>query len=162
VPHQITIPVLNRGQFFELDSPEDFEIVADQPILVGQFMASGDGVDPENSRGIRGKGDPDMTLLVSREQWRKDYVFPVPMFYDEAWVTIVKPASADVVLDGVKIPASSFAPVGQGAFLVVRIPIHDGPHRLSATEPVSIMVYGYARYVSFAYPGGLNLEALRR
>ena len=35
-------------------------------------------------------------------------------------------------------------------------------HRLSATEPVSIVVYGYSRDVSYAYPGGLNLEPIRR
>jgi hypothetical protein len=162
VPHQVTIPTLDRGRFFEFDSTRDFEIYADKPILVGQYMASSGMVDPSWTPGNPRTGDPAFTLAVPQEQWRRDYVFLVPMFYRENYVNIVKPASADVILDGVKLSRSLFTPIGFGAFEVARLPVGEGPHTLAATEPVEIIVYGYDRDVSYAYPGGLNLEPVHR
>jgi hypothetical protein len=162
LPHQITIPTLDRGEWFEFDSPEDFEILADRPILVGQFMASSGMVDPNCAPPPPRRGDPAFTLGVPHEQWRKDYVFLVPMFFAENYVNIVKPAAAEVLLDGIKLSATAFTPVGQGTFHVIRLPVSEGSHTLSATEPVGIIVYGYDRDVSYAYPGGLNLEPVRR
>jgi hypothetical protein len=162
IPHQVTLPTLNRGQFFEFDSPEDFEIYADKPILVGQFMASSGMVDPNGSLGLPRPGDPAFSLAIPQEQWRKDYVFLVPMYFAQDFVNIVKPAGADVTLDGVKIPNSSFTPIGPGTFQVIRLPMTEGSHTLLASEPVTISVYGYDRDVSYAYPGGLNLEPVRR
>jgi hypothetical protein len=162
LPHQITVPTLNRGQWFEFDSPEDFEIYSDKPILVGQFMASSGMVDPNWRPGQPRIGDPALTLGVPQEQWRTDYVFLVPMNFAQDFVNIVKPASTQVTVDGQKIPESSFTPVGQGTFEVFRMPLTDGSHTVSASDPVTITVYGYDRDVSYAYPGGLNLEPVPR
>ncbi|MDH5491892.1 MAG: hypothetical protein OEY14_08055, partial [Myxococcales bacterium] len=37
---------------------------------------------------------------------------------------------------------------------------NDGVHRILATEPVGLVVYGFDAYVSYGYAGGLNLEPL--
>jgi IgGFc binding protein len=37
---------------------------------------------------------------------------------------------------------------------------HDGAHTIVSNQPVSIVVYGFDRFVSYAYVGGLNLTAL--
>jgi hypothetical protein len=37
---------------------------------------------------------------------------------------------------------------------------HDGAHTIVADQPISIVVYGFDRFVSYAYVGGLNLTAL--
>jgi hypothetical protein len=37
---------------------------------------------------------------------------------------------------------------------------HDGAHTVVSDKPVSIVVYGFDRFVSYAYVGGLNLNAL--
>ncbi|HEX4351300.1 MAG TPA: hypothetical protein VHZ95_00275, partial [Polyangiales bacterium] len=37
---------------------------------------------------------------------------------------------------------------------------HDGAHTIVSDQPVSIVVYGFDRFVSYAYVGGLNLNAL--
>jgi hypothetical protein len=161
IPHQVTIPTLNRGEWFELESPEDFEIHADKTILVGQFMASSGMVDPNWRPGQPRVGDPAFSLLAPQEQWRKDYVFLVPLYFAQNFVNIVKPASADVTLDQVKIPQSAFTPIGTGTFQVIRLPVTEGQHVVIASEPVQIIVYGYDRDVSYGYPGGLNLEPVR-
>ena len=36
----------------------------------------------------------------------------------------------------------------------------DGVHTILATEPVGLIVYGFDRFVSYAYAGGLNLQVL--
>jgi hypothetical protein len=37
---------------------------------------------------------------------------------------------------------------------------HDGYHTLQATQPVSLLVSGFDAYVSYAYPGGMNIRPL--
>jgi IgGFc binding protein len=37
---------------------------------------------------------------------------------------------------------------------------HDGAHTVVSDQPISIIVYGFDRFVSYAYVGGLNLTAL--
>ena len=43
---------------------------------------------------------------------------------------------------------------------VARFPIGDGVHLLISDEPVGVIVYGYDEYVSYGYPGGLNLNVV--
>ena len=43
---------------------------------------------------------------------------------------------------------------------VARFPIGDGVHLLISDEPVGVLVYGYDEYVSYGYPGGLNLNVV--
>lgn len=38
---------------------------------------------------------------------------------------------------------------------------NDGVHRVTATEPVGIVVYGFDSFVSYAYAGGLDLQRLQ-
>lgn len=47
-PPQAAIPPLNKGNFFEFESASDFVILANKPIMVGQFMASANAPDPKN------------------------------------------------------------------------------------------------------------------
>ena len=39
------------------------------------------------------------------------------------------------------------------------LPVEEGTHAASSNEPFGLMVYGYGCAFSYAYPGGLNLEA---
>ncbi len=47
-PPQGIIPVLKKGQFFEFESKSDFVILANKPIMVGQFMASANAPNANN------------------------------------------------------------------------------------------------------------------
>jgi hypothetical protein len=48
----------------------------------------------------------------------------------------------------------AFAP----GWKVSRLPIAPGAHTLTADQKVGVVVYGWADYVSYGYPGGAALK----
>jgi hypothetical protein len=71
---------------------------------------------------------------------------------------VIAPADAQVFFDQLPVPVS-WEPVGDGStWHIARFPIGDGVHFIEADKPVSVIVYGYDQYVSYGYPGGLNLD----
>ena len=189
VPHQMTIPNLNRGDYFEFEAVEDFEIVADKPILVGQFLA-GEWAPDTNPGGAMqpgdaATGDPAFIMAVPKEQFRTDYVFYTPSAYNCNYVNIFALTGTAVHMDGIQfeqpggqvqcscgldrahylsdnlISPEAFSPIGQTGWTVARIRVKDGVHVLKSSKPVGIVAYGFDQYVSYGYPGGLNLIILR-
>ena len=159
----VSIPVLSRGEWFEFESVGHFEIVAKKPIMVGQFLAAEDAPDPNvngaSQQEDAGIGDPAFLLAVPVEQYRKDYVVLAPNKYELDYMNVVAPLDAKVTIDGVDVPAGDYEPVSS-AYHVVRRLIADGEHRVSADKPIGVIVYGYDQYVSYGYPGGLDLRDL--
>ncbi len=47
-PPQSVLPKLNAGEWFEFESGGDFVLVANKPVMLGQFMASANAPDPAN------------------------------------------------------------------------------------------------------------------
>ena len=163
VPELVDIPTLNAGEWYEFGSREHFEIVSDKPISVGQFLAGEHAPEP-NVRGNAepgdaGTGDPAFILSVPTTQFRTDFVFLAPNKYSFDYVSVIAPISANVFFDDV--PIDLWEPIGESLmWQVARFPIGDGVHLLVADEPVGVMVYGYDSYVSYGYPGGLNLNVI--
>ncbi len=144
---------LNRGQFYDFSSKQDFEVYSTKPILLGQYMAGEDAG--------AGTGDPSMSITPPIEQYRTDYIFLVPANYNGGnFVNITAPAGSQVVLDGA--PVSGFVNVGSGKYVVAKISVSAGTHTITADKPVGITVHGYDQYVSYAYPGGLNLIPINK
>jgi hypothetical protein len=163
-PPQAEIPTLNSGQWFEFPSRAHFEILSDKPIMVGQFLAAeaapGPNLRDAHEPGDAGTGDPAFILSVPVEQFREDFVFLAPDKYAFDYVSIIAPAGADVFFDDLPIP-TAWEPVGDGSeFQVARFPIGDGMHFIQSDVPLSVIVYGYDQYVSYGYPGGLNLDVV--
>jgi hypothetical protein len=162
IPPQTVIPTLNAGEWFEFGSRDHFEIISDKPILVGQFLASEQAPNPNErdffEEGDAGTGDPSFILAVPTRQFRSDYVFLAPNKYAFDYVSVIAPAAAEVFFDQLPIPVA-WEPVGDGAtWKAARFAIGDGVHFIESDLPVSVIVYGYDQYVSYGYPGGLNLE----
>jgi len=105
-------------------------------------------------------GDPAYILSVPYEQFRSDYVLMIPEQYDENFVNISAPSHVTVFLNGKAMPEDLFDPLGNGFFKVARMPLDPGVHRVSSSEPVGAIVYGWSLYVSYGYPAGQNLEIL--
>ena len=165
VPPQANIPVLNTGEWFEFESDKDFEIVAKKPVLVGQFLAAQDAPDPNvggNAQADDAKiGDPAFMLAVPFEQYRSDYVFLTPDKYASSYVTVTARTGSAITLDGTVLATDSFKPVGTGEFSATTVNLNPGNHTIRSDDKFGIIVYGFDKYVSYGYPGGLDLNDLK-
>jgi len=66
-----------------------------------------------------------------------------------------------VRLDGAPVADDAWQPVGtRDTYEIAQVQVSAGPHYLEADIPFGVVSYGYDCHVSYAYPGGLNLEAL--
>ncbi len=105
-------------------------------------------------------GDPSLILGVPTEQFRTEYVFLVPTKFRYNHVSIVAPVGAKVTLDGEGVNASTFQVTASNQWKVARITMQPGAHVLNSDRKVGIEVYGWDFYVSYGYPGGMNLQVL--
>ncbi len=142
---------LNRGEWREIDTGDSFEVAADKPVYVAQYLRSqedtGDFI-----------GDPALILAVPTSQFRSDYVVLTPADYAEDWLTVMRPAGVEVQLDGAPIPNDAFSAFGSGDWEMAWVRVDDGTHRLSADQPFGLTAYGYSAAVSYGFPAGLDLR----
>ncbi len=169
-----------------LRADQDFVIQADKAIAVMQILPS-QGVPgiPKQYPG----GDPSLITVPPVEQYRRDYIFLTPDKYAFDFVTIVAHVDAEILLDGAALPktcttqlidaslvASNAAAAADWVAIRCQLsfPIvtagpasqvfageqHDGVHTLVSTREMGIVVYGFDRFVSYAYVGGLNLQVI--
>lgn len=158
---------LNAGEWLQFEATDHFVLGASKPVALAQYMVGSNwfgipricntGIDAQNPTGI---GDPAMAAAVPVDQFRTDYLLVTPQNYTEDYINIIAPAGRDVRYDGQPISRELFRPVGNGQYEAAMFPVSDGFHRLDADVPFGVVSYGYACHVSYAYPGGLNLEAL--
>lgn len=143
---------LNRGEVRQFHTADAFEIQANNPISVAQFMIGG-------TTSPSGNGDPAFLLPPAIQHFRSSYVFLVPNQYLMNFVTLIAPTGLDITLDGNTIPASSFTPLGgQGTWSYKIIDsISGGVHRASAAQPFGVVVHGMDNYISYAFSGGIIL-----
>lgn len=165
----VYVPVLNKGEWFEVETKQSFEIIAKHadgtpaPIMVGHFMASQDAPDPNTvgpQPGDAGTGDPAMMLAIPAEQWRKDFVFLTPNKYAFNYVTIVAPTGANVSLDGQPLPPDFWSKITKD-YKYTAVFVAEGTHRVLGDATVSVEVYGFDQYVSYGYAAGLDLKDLK-
>jgi len=157
---------LNEGDEVTFQTTQDYSVHCTEPCVVTQFILAdsyyGAGVD----------ADPAMGLMVPVEQFRRDYTFQVPSSMTLNYVTIVKPVAQPgigaptVYLNGIAIPETSFSPaIGTSYLGVARIDLTSGYPGINAftadsDQPFGIMVYGFASFTSYLYPGGLDLNLI--
>ena len=104
-------------------------------------------------------GDPALILAVPVEQYRSKYVFLTPTNFKDDYVNIIAPNGASVDMDGQMVPPGLFSPIQGTEYRVARLMVSDGAHRIDASQPVGVIVYGYDDDVSYGYPAGLDLTA---
>ena len=162
IPPQGDFPVLGAGEWVEFASDEHFELVAEKPVMVGQFFAGWDSPTPGKTEepGDAAIGDPSFLVQVPTEQFREQYVFLAPDKYLLDYVTLHAPKDAQVVFDGNLVDPGLWVSYGTGDWRVARFAIADGVHRIDADLPVGAYVYGYDFHVSYGYPAGLDLQKL--
>jgi len=174
---------LNKGQSVTFSSTGSFVVQATGPVLLTQFMASathtgdidpnrtcstdveckGMGFEAACNQGYCGPvGDPAMILIPPVEQFRSDYVFLVPDDYYLDYATFILPMDIQLTLDTAKVgqKPTSIGTINGNEYGLLHLPLSDGKHRVSATKPFGVLVYGVDSYVSYGYPAGLDLKRI--
>jgi hypothetical protein len=167
---------LGAGDWCEFGTRADFVLNANQPVQLTQFIS---GQSTTESGGIFGQGpdhagDPAMTAVPPTEQFRDNYTFLTPATYALQYVNIIHPVGAIIELDGEMVGSVSMGnanrlpyvqrgfediPIGSGAWRLTIVKLAAGAHDIKSLsgDRFGIMVYAYDDYVSYAYPGGMDL-----
>ena len=141
---------LNAGEFVEFFSADDFEVNATGKVMVGQFLAS----QQQTNEYI---GDPAFVLAVPVERFRDEYLVLVPEDYSKDYITITRPAGAEITLADEVVDDSEFSAVGPGEFETASIEVQAGAYHLESAETFGVVVHGLDNAVSYGYPGGLDI-----
>ncbi|MEO7094553.1 MAG: IgGFc-binding protein, partial [Polyangiales bacterium] len=152
---------LDAGQVVEVPWNADLEITGDAAFAIGSFMIGSSNLDPYTPPPDQ-KGDPSQSMVVAVEQYRTKYVFLTPDDYDLAYLDMVVPTGAKVMLDG-KLAVAVWDKTITKGFRAVRVRLagdEQGAHVLTADQPFGLQVIGYGSYTSYYYPGGLNLQPI--
>ena len=145
---------LGGGGFYQFEYDGDFEITANAPVSVIQYM-TGSQYCGEDYTAI---GDPAMVVVVPEEQFINEYIFLTPSNYMLDYITVVATSGAEVILDGEALDQSLWVDFPSGDGMRARVAVSPGVHHLTADRGVGVVVYGYDDDVSYAYPGGAALE----
>jgi hypothetical protein len=108
-------------------------------------------------------GDPSMFVVPPVEQFRQDYTFVAPPTFIENYAAITVPQGIQVALDDIQISKqdklqSQIVEADGTTWVTYHVSINAGVHTLKASEPFGLVVYAYDDYVSYAFPGGLDLK----
>ncbi len=141
---------LDAGEYVKFFTADDFEVEATGKISVGQFLTS----QQQTAEVI---GDPAFVLAVPIERFRDDYHVMIPSGYAADYITMMRPAGVEVILDGQPVADSVFEPVGSGEFETGYVAVDPGVHILESEEPFGVSAHGLDHAVSYGYPGGLNV-----
>ena len=108
----------------------------------------------------QGIGDPAFLLNVPATQYREDYTVLVPSDYRENYVSLILPTDAVATIDDEVLveDTTSSHTLSNTDWRIVHQSLTSGVHRITADQAFGLISYGYDCTVSYAYPGGLNLE----
>ena len=158
---------INEGEYSEFYFKGTFEVESDKPVMVVQFVTAADMLSAECQTGdydyhvANCPGDPAMMLIPPYEQFRKDYKFLTPGSYKSNYATIVMTTGEAPMLNGNAVSDIKEITGTDFSYAIVDLGADFKTHTLLCeTNPCGLFVYGWEVDVSYAYPGGLNLEKL--
>ncbi|MDF3071274.1 MAG: hypothetical protein K0R38_6875 [Polyangiaceae bacterium] len=142
-----------------------FVVEADQPFAVASFMVGG-VLQMPGTDAMTSMGDPGVSMMVTPEQFRKEYTFLAPIDYEKNFADVILPNGATVTLDGTAVTAAAM-PIGNSGWSRLRLTLDGatgGVHKLKtdAEAGVALQVMGFGFATSYYYPGGLNLKRISK
>ncbi len=147
-------PILDAGEFIELNLDSTGIVESTKPILVAQYA--------RGSACSTNPGDPDMMLMPPLEQFLTDYTFTSFENFSDHFVNIIAPNSivGSITLNGSAIPASSYIPLGTSGFSAAQISILLGTYHLSGSQPFAALTYGFGSDESYGYLTGQSYSPI--
>jgi hypothetical protein len=105
-----------------------------------------------------------MSMMVTPEQFRKDYTFLAPTDYLENFADVIVPQGAAVTLDNAPLsPMPQRIGMSDWGFVRAKLGMgNGGVHSISTTDSrgLGLQVLGFGFATSYYYPGGLNLKLI--
>ena len=144
----VALAPLSRGKFHERKLAAPAHITADAPIFVTQYSQSSDLDGVKNS-------DPFMVTVPHTGQFSAVNMVCVPTnSFPKNFLNVVVPTAAagSVKVDGV-IPPEVFSVIAGSGYSGAQIAVSRGPHSVTASAPLGVIVYGYGEYDGYGYPG---------
>ncbi len=176
VPEQISVPSgwknftvnpvkteIDAGEYSEFFFKGTLEVEADKPIMVAQYLTGSETLSQtcQTDHTSACVGDPAMMLIPPHEQFRRDYRFLTPGSYESNFATIVMTTGEKPVLNGDEVTGINEIEGTSFSYAIVDLGSEFKSHTLLCEDnPCGLFVYGWEQDVSYAYPGGLNLEIL--
>jgi hypothetical protein len=149
------VATINSGQYYEQIVTTAAYITSNNPILVGQYS---------NSSGYDGTTSDDFEMLITPlQQFLSSYTISTPtteFLINYINVVALNADAGSVLLDGVAIPAASFAPINTSGYSGAQVAISVGSHNVTGPNPFGLFTYGYAALDGYGYPGGMGLVAV--
>jgi hypothetical protein len=149
----------NAGQFYDIIVDGPVEFTASQPIQVAQFAngaASDHGVEPF-------KGDPCEILLPPTGHYLcTNVVYTLPNDgvtggFDKNFLNIIvaQSATTNTLLDSSILAASNFMVIGTSGYCGAQVPVTNGVHTVTSSQPVWVEAYGWGSWDAYGYFSGI-------
>lgn len=141
-------PVLNLGQFQQVNLAVASRIVADKPIFVTQFANSGDFDGRTNA-------DPFMLTVPATRHYASSYRICTPTNdfpTNYVYLTVPTAATGSIQIDGVPVGVGAFSLIAGTAYSAAQVLITPGPHFVTGNALFGVSVYGWAEYDSYGHP----------
>lgn len=154
---------INAGEYSEFYFKGTLTVKADKPIMVAQYLTGADMLSAacQTNHTENCVGDPAMMIVPPAEQFRKEYGFLTPGSYASNFATIVMTTGEAPILNGKAVTGIAEITGTEYSYAIVDLGNEFKSHSLQCSEnPCGLFVYGWEQDVSYAYPGGLNLEKL--
>jgi hypothetical protein len=156
---------LNKGQYYQNYLLKAAVISSDNPIMVSSYMKTA-------GSSLGDIGDPSVLIIPPVEQYKNNYTVINAQFFSEQsgyfgdtmilaqYLNIIVPNEArdSVYIDGNLLSPSIFTPIGESDYYYVIYKSTDGTHNINCTMPISVIIYGYGRAVSYGYLGGMAMQ----
>jgi hypothetical protein len=137
------------GDWLQVETDQSFLLTASGPIQVAQYLSAMECVSDYT-------GDPSMTMIAGRSQYRDNYPILVPQGYESNWLAVVRPAGSATSLDLAPVN-HAFLPLGSTGWEFAYLELDAGPHYVQGTAPFGATQYGFFEATCYANPAGMNL-----
>lgn len=162
--------VLGRGEARLVLSATSFSLDASHPVMVAQFLLSGESVERREVDPFTGEviseeqaeeGDPSFMMIPPIVQYRSQYRFLVPAGYESNYALVAAPRGASIRLDGAPLSCqrTPMGTIGGSDYEALHCRLGEGPHLMESDVPVGLVVQGWGpSVVSYGYTGGMDFE----
>ncbi len=151
---------LNAGEFRTFHAYNGFILESTGgAVMVGQFLVSQQTI-PQG-----GIGDPTFIVFPAAAQHRDKYTFLIPTSFEDNYMVVTMPDDATVIVDGMNEFGPNCVERAIGMLDGVNYKqqtckLDEGVHKITATKPVGLTVYGYYNVGSYGYPGGSDVKLI--